>query len=119
MPDFVFSRDSRNQNMPKLTVVNRAGVEKTIEAHLDLSVMENIRNAGYEELVALCGGNCACATCRVDVDPTWISALDPMSPDEDDLLAGSDHRGPASRLSCQIYMSDSLDGLRVTIGPED
>jgi ferredoxin, 2Fe-2S len=105
--------------MPKLTVVNRAGVEKTIEARLDLSVMENIRNAGYDELVALCGGNCACATCRVDVDPKWILALDPMSADEDDLLASSDHRSPTSRLSCQINMLDSLDGLRVTIGPED
>jgi ferredoxin, 2Fe-2S len=105
--------------MPKLTVVNRAGVEKTIEARLDLTVMGNIRNAGCDELVALCGGNCACATCRVDVDPKWISALGPISADEDDLLTSSDHRGPTSRLSCQINMSDSLDGLRVTIGPED
>jgi 2Fe-2S ferredoxin len=105
--------------MPKLTIVNRAGVEKTIEVRVDLSLMDNIRSAGYDELVALCGGNCACATCRVDVDPKWISALEPMSADEDELLASSDHRGPTSRLSCQIDMSDRLDGLRVTIGPED
>jgi ferredoxin, 2Fe-2S len=105
--------------MPKLIIVNRAGFEKTYEAESDLSVMENIRNAGFGELAALCGGNCACATCHVVVDPNWPAALPPMSDDENALLDGSDNRQPTSRLSCQIKVSDKLDGLRVTIAAED
>ena len=61
--------------MPKLTIVNRAGAEKTIEAQAGLSVMENIRDAGFDELLALCGGCCSCATCHVHVDDAWTGAV--------------------------------------------
>jgi 2Fe-2S ferredoxin len=105
--------------MPKLTIVNRAGAEKTIDATSGLSVMENIRDAGFDELLALCGGCCSCATCHVVVDDQWISATGTAKADEDDLLDSSDHRVPASRLSCQIEMTDALDGLRVVIAAED
>jgi ferredoxin, 2Fe-2S len=105
--------------MPKLTIVNRAGAETTIEATSGLSVMENIRDAGFDELLALCGGCCSCATCHVVVDDQWISATGTAKADEDDLLDSSDHRVPASRLSCQIEMTDALDGLRVVIAAED
>ncbi len=105
--------------MPKLTIVNRAGSEKTIEAQTGLSVMENIRDAGFDELLALCGGCCSCATCHVHVDEAWTDTVGGPNPDEDDLLESSDHRNERSRLSCQIEMSDALDGLRVTIAPED
>lgn len=105
--------------MPKLTIVNRAGSEKTIEAQTGLSVMENIRDAGFDELLALCGGCCSCATCHVHVDEAWTDTVGGPNPDEDDLLESSDHRNERSRLSCQMEMSDALDGLRVTIAPED
>jgi ferredoxin, 2Fe-2S len=105
--------------MPKLTIVNRAGAEKTIEAQTGLSVMENIRDAGFDELLALCGGCCSCATCHVHVDEAWTDQVGGPNADEDDLLDSSDHRNERSRLSCQIEMSDALDGLRVTIAPED
>jgi len=105
--------------MPKLTIVNRAGSETTIDAQSGLSVMENIRDAGFDELLALCGGCCSCATCHVHVDEAWSQAVGGPNPDEDDLLDSSDHRNDRSRLSCQIEMSDALDGLRVTIAPED
>jgi 2Fe-2S ferredoxin len=105
--------------MPKLTVVDRAGQEKTVEAQNGLTVMEAIRDSGFDELLALCGGCCSCATCHVHVDSGFLDRLPPVSPDEDDLLDSSDYRTAGSRLSCQIPMSAALDGLKVTIAPED
>ncbi|OYW50820.1 MAG: ferredoxin [Novosphingobium sp. 28-62-57] len=105
--------------MPKIVVVNRAGEEKTVEADAGLSVMEAIRDNGFDELLALCGGCCSCATCHVYVDPAFADKVSPMSEDENDLLDSSDHRNETSRLSCQVQLTSALDGLRVTIAPED
>lgn len=105
--------------MPKLIVVNRAGEESTIEVAEGLTVMEAIRDNGFDELLALCGGCCSCATCHVHVDPAFADKLATMSEDEDDLLESSDHRAPTSRLSCQLPFTAALDGLKVTIAPED
>lgn len=105
--------------MAKLIVVNREGEEQAIDVNGGVSVMEAIRDAGYDELLALCGGCCSCATCHVYVDAAFAGQLPAMSDDENDLLDSSDHRNETSRLSCQIQMSDALDGLKVTIAPED
>ena len=105
--------------MPKLIVVTREGEEKTLDGEAGLSVMEVIRDNGIDELLALCGGCCSCATCHVHVDAGFFDRLPPMGEDENDLLDSSDHRNDRSRLSCQIPFSDALDGLRVTIAPED
>lgn len=105
--------------MPKLTVVNREGEESTIDVEDGLTVMEAIRDNGFDELLALCGGCCSCATCHVHVDPAFADKLPAMSEDEDDLLESSDHRNESSRLSCQIAFTSELDGLKVTIAPED
>lgn len=105
--------------MPRLIVVNRAGEETTVEAADGLTVMEAIRDNGFDELLALCGGCCSCATCHVHVDPAFLDQLSPMSEDEDDLLESSDHRVANSRLGCQVPLTPALDGLRVTIAPED
>ena len=105
--------------MPKLVVVNRAGEEKTVEASAGLSVMEVIRDNGFDELLALCGGCCSCATCHVYVDGAFADKVTPLSEDENDLLDSTDHRTENSRLSCQIEITDALDGLKVTIAPED
>lgn len=105
--------------MPKIVVVNRAGEEKTVEADAGLSVMEAIRDNGFDELLALCGGCCSCATCHVYIDPAFADKVAPMSEDENDLLDSSDHRNETSRLSCQLQLTAALEGLRVTIAPED
>lgn len=105
--------------MPTLIVTTREGMQTMIEAQDGISAMEAIRDAGIDELLALCGGCASCATCHVIVDPEDIDRLPPMSADEDDLLDSSDHRSPTSRLSCQLPLSDDLDGLRVQIAPED
>ena len=105
--------------MPKMIVVTREGEEKEIEGEAGLSVMEVIRDAGIDELLALCGGCCSCATCHVHIDPAFVDKLPAMSDDENDLLDSSDDRDETSRLSCQIPFEDDLDGLRVTIAAED
>lgn len=105
--------------MAQLTVVNRDGSEKTIDAQIGLSVMEIIRDGGFDELLALCGGCCSCATCHIQVDPAFAGKASAMSEDENDLLDSSSHRNAESRLSCQIPFTAELDGLRVTIAPED
>lgn len=105
--------------MPKLVIVNRAGAETTVDAADGLSVMEAIRDNGIDEMLALCGGCCSCATCHVHVDPAFADKVEPMSEDENDLLDSSDHRDATSRLACQIHLTAALDGLRVTIAAED
>jgi len=105
--------------MPELVVVTRAGEERIIDGSVGHNVMEAIRDAGIDELLALCGGCCSCATCHVYVDPEYLPLLPAMSDDENDLLDSSDHRGDRSRLSCQIMISDSMDGMRLAIAPED
>ncbi len=105
--------------MPKLVVVNRAGEEKEIEASAGVSVMEAIRYNGFDELLALCGGCCSCATCHVYVAGAFADKVTPLSEDENELLDSTDHRTANSRLSCQIEITDALDGLKVTIAPED
>lgn len=105
--------------MAKMFVTCRAGEEHVIEATAGLSVMEMVRDAGVDELLALCGGCCSCATCHIYIDPAFTERLEPMSEDENDLLDSSDHRNGSSRLSCQINFNSALDGLRVTIAPED
>lgn len=105
--------------MPRLVVTNREGATSEIEVAEGLTVMEAIRDNGFDELLALCGGCCSCATCHVVVDPAFSDKLPKMSEDEDDLLESSDHRVETSRLSCQIPFTAALDGLHVTIAPED
>lgn len=104
--------------MPKLIVTNRDGETSEIEVEDGLNVMEAVRDNGFDELLALCGGCCSCATCHVYVDeaPAEIPA---MSEDEDDLLESSDHRKETSRLSCQIALGPVFDGMKITIAPED
>lgn len=104
--------------MPKLIVVTRDGNEHVLTGDTGLSVMEIIRDGGVDELLALCGGCCSCATCHVHVDPMFFDRLAPMGADEDDLLESSSDRDVTSRLSCQIAMTDDLEGLRVTVAHE-
>ena len=105
--------------MPTLIVTDRSGKDHILDGEAGLSVMEIIRDAGMDELLALCGGSCSCATCHVHVSPDWVSATGTPSRDEDELLDSSDNRDETSRLSCQIVFSDAMDGLKVVIAPED
>jgi len=105
--------------MPTLLVTDRSGTQKPVAVEADETVMKAIRDNGFDELRALCGGFCSCATCHVYVDESAIGKLPPISEEENELLDGSNHRLTTSRLSCQIKLNSALDGLCVTIAPED
>lgn len=105
--------------MPNILVTTREGQEKSIPAGDGLSLMEVIRDGGMDELLALCGGCCSCATCHVKIDPAYADLLPPMTEDESDLLDSSQHRDAHSRLSCQVHVSAAMDGMKVTIARED
>jgi 2Fe-2S ferredoxin len=105
--------------MPKLIVTTRNGDEKIIEAPAGTSLMEAVRNSGLDEIQAICGGCCSCATCHVYVDPDWLAKLEPVSNVENELLDCSSHRRSNSRLSCQIPFSETLNEVRLTVAPED
>jgi len=102
----------------KVYITDRSGREEAIDIQPGETLMQAISNAGVDDLLALCGGVCACATCHVYLDESSCSAGDPND-DEDALLDGSSRRRKNSRLSCQIRLSDKHDGLRATIAPED
>lgn len=105
--------------MPTIHVTTRDGEHVDVDASTGQSLMINLREGGIDEILALCGGNASCATCHVHVAREWLDKLPPMSADEDDLLDSSDARQDNSRLSCQIPVTDALDGLEVTVAPED
>jgi 2Fe-2S ferredoxin len=105
--------------MPRLIVTTRTGEVRELQAGEGQTLMEIIRDDGVGELLALCGGCCSCATCHVYVDPAFADRLPPVSVDEDALLDGATYRNATSRLSCQIRVSEKLEGLRVTVAPED
>jgi ferredoxin, 2Fe-2S len=102
----------------QIHVTTREGHSLAIEAQVGISVMENLREAGIDELLALCGGCCSCATCHVYVGQKWANQLRAVAEGEDDLLDSSAVRTATSRLSCQILFVDALDGLHVTIAAE-
>lgn len=103
----------------QLHVQDLAGESHAIAGEIGNSFMEIIRAAGIDDIPAFCGGVCSCASCHVHVDAGFLSILPPMSSDEDDLLDSSAHRAAGSRLSCQIPASAALDGVRLTIAPQD
>ena len=105
--------------MTTINVISRDGSSQAIEGKDGHSLMELIRDAGLDELLALCGGCCSCATCHVIVDEASAAKLPAMSDDENDLLDSSDHRTANSRLSCQVAVTPDLDGMTVTIAAED
>ncbi len=105
--------------MTQIKVVKRDGSKTEFEASEGLSLMEALRDEGFDELLALCGGCCSCATCHVKIDDETLAKLVPMTADEDDLLDSSEHRTSNSRLSCQIPVTDALAGAVITIAQED
>ncbi len=105
--------------MSGITVTSREGEVHYIAVRAGLSLMETIREAGLDEMLALCGGCCSCATCHVYLSPEHAALFEPMSEDENDLLDSSDHRTHRSRLACQLLLTGAIENLDVVIAPED
>jgi 2Fe-2S ferredoxin len=106
--------------MATISLRTRDGELHQFDGRTGMSLMENIRNAGFDELLAMCGGCLSCATCHIYVESAPPGATLPTpSIDERELLEGSDYRRDNSRLSCQIPFDQALDGIVVAIAPED
>lgn len=102
--------------MPLINVTNRAGDCRSIQAEPGQSLMELLREEGYEEILAICGGSCSCATCHVHIETPANQTLPVIEEDEQMLLELADEFDPErSRLSCQIEVSDALEGIEVTL----
>lgn len=101
--------------MVKINFIDHTGETRSVEAETGSTVMEAaIRNA-IPGILAECGGACACATCHVYVDETWKEKTGDPSPMEEDMLDFAFDVRPTSRLSCQIKITDDLDGLSVNV----
>ena len=101
--------------MPNITFIDAHGESRTVEGETGSTVMETaIRNA-VPGIEAECGGACACATCHVYVDEAWREKTGSTSAMEDSMLDFAENVEPNSRLSCQIRVSDDLDGLIVRL----
>ena len=99
--------------MPKITYIEHDGTERTVDAEVGATVMETAIRNSVPGIVAECGGACSCATCHVHVDEAWSEKVGPPSAMEEDMLDFEFDVKPTSRLSCQIKVSDELDGLIV------
>ena len=101
----------------KIIATDRNGAEHIVEGRDGWTLMELLRDAGLP-IAAECGGACACATCHVYVEESWLDKLPPRSDAETDMLDMALAVEPNSRLSCQITAKPELDGIKVTIAPE-
>jgi len=101
--------------MTKIKFVQHDGTEHVVNATIGQTVMEAARNNGVAGIVADCGGACACATCHVYVRSDWFERTGKPDEIENDMLECAEEVRPTSRLSCQIRVSDMLDGLTVEI----
>ena len=99
--------------MPKITYIDPQGTARTVEGELGSTVMETAIKNSVPEIEAECGGACACSTCHVYVEEGWKEKTGEPSPMEEDMLDFAFDVKPNSRLSCQIKVSDQLEGLVV------
>ncbi len=100
--------------MAKITFIDAAGTSRDVDAKAGMSIMEAAVQNMVPGIDADCGGACACATCHVYVAAEWIGKLKAKDDMEDSMLDFAEDVEENSRLSCQILMSDELDGITVT-----
>jgi 2Fe-2S ferredoxin len=103
------------RSMVKITFIQEDGSSQVVEAQPGLTVMEAAKSEDVPGIDAECGGACACATCHVYVEPEWVEAVGKPSEMEEDMLDFAFDVREASRLSCQIRISEKLDGLVIKV----
>lgn len=105
--------------MPTLTVIDKDGSQKDLPVESGWSLMEILRDAGYDQIEGVCGGSMACATCHVYIHPDWrlrvVNENNEQTEEEEDILDMAFDVTDNSRLGCQVRMSDTLDGLIVAV----
>lgn len=105
--------------MGKILVTDRVGQQHDIEVEVGDNLMEVLRELD-NGIEALCGGMCSCATCHIFVEPKWFPKLAPAQDDELELLEETESfRKEESRLSCQVKFTAELNGMHLTIAPEE
>lgn len=97
--------------MAKITFIDFSGTVRDVQAENGSTVMEAAIKNGIPGIEAECGGACACATCHVYIDDAWTGIVGKPTPIEEDMLDFAYDVRPVSRLSCQLRVSDVLDGL--------
>jgi len=102
--------------MPKVIYVSHTGESREVEAPVGMTVMNAALKNGIDGIIAECGGVCMCSTCHVFVDEKFFAKLPPARDTEEAVLEiAAEERRPTSRLSCQIKMTEDLDGLIVRL----
>jgi 2Fe-2S ferredoxin len=102
--------------MVKVTYIEPTGARRELDLEVGLTLMQGAINGGVDGIVAECGGACVCATCHVYVDEGYLSLLPPPTATEAEMLdAVLSERRPNSRLSCQIRVSEELDGAVIRV----
>ncbi len=101
----------------KINVIDREGNKHNLEGDSNSTLMEVLRDAGLD-IEASCGGCCACATCHVYISENWVKRINPKDEDEESMLDQAFDVRNTSRLSCQINLSDDLDGIELELAPE-
>jgi 2Fe-2S ferredoxin len=102
--------------MPKVIYVSHSGQSREVDVPVGMTVMNAALKNGIDGIIAECGGVCMCSTCHVYVDEKFFSKLPPAQDTEEAVLdISAEERKPTSRLSCQIKVTDDLDGLIVRL----
>ncbi len=105
--------------MARMRVTDRDGIVHDLEGQLGVKLMETLREYEYG-VTAICGGLCSCATCHIFIDPEWMPRLPAPQGDEKELLVELQNYDPdRSRLSCQVDFTEALDGLPITMAPDE
>jgi len=104
-----------SSTLPSVTIIEFSGKVHELDAEVGLSLMECARDNMVSGIEAECGGCCSCATCHCYVDEPWLEQIGKAEGQEADLLAATSAPKPNSRLSCQITISDQMDGLVVRL----
>jgi len=106
--------------MSKISVIDTDGTQQDVEIIPNLSLMELLRDAGYDSILAMCGGSCSCATCHVYIEKMVEHQLDNIDEDEEMLVVEADgYDSKRSRLSCQVELTEEHDGLIVSLVDTD
>jgi len=105
--------------MPKIIYVQRSGERQEVDVPVGHSLMEGAIDNTVSGIVAECGGACACATCHAYIAPEWLGKLPPLDDMEDAMLDAAADRRENSRLTCQIDVTEELDGLLLEVANND
>lgn len=105
--------------MATVHVTNRAGEKHVLEGKSGVTLMEILRDNDMD-VEAICGGCCSCATCHIFIDGDWAAKLPALSEDEQELVEETEtYQEGSSRLSCQVTLTDDLDGISIVVAPEE